>query len=310
MKQLFIWLAIAVSSVTATAQQSIDLFTVSARYGFPSSYERNLNGKATEYGGLANLKFAAVLSESFIWVSDLSYIYSYVTSDMRMLEDVVNPVRLHGFILQTGMIRKFDNGRALWVILTPRFMTDFFNADMNCLQPGGTFLYEKKFNEQLTMRFGAMYNNEFSGPLVVPLVFINWQISSRWNITGQLPISSKISYRAGDRITLGLGHFGLITSYRLGNPDTEKYYMEKTSIDITASCRYRLVGNVHVEGRIGYALGRTYEQYESDQKVDFRLSIISFGDNRLQKNINFNDGPIASIRLIYNLPLQNKNSAK
>ena len=303
MKQLFIWLVIAVSSVSATAQQSIDLFTVSARYGFPSSYERNLNGKATEYGGLANLKFAAVLSESFIWVGDLSYIYSYVTSDMRMLEDVVNPVRLHGFILQTGMIRKFDNGRALWVILTPRFMTDFFNADMNCLQPGGTILYEKMFKEQLTMRFGAMYNNEFSGPLVVPLVFINWQMSSRWNITGLLPISSKISYRASDRITLGLGHFGLITSYRLGNPDTEQYYMEKTSIDITASCRYRLAGNVHVEGHVGYALGRTYEQYESDQKVDFRLSIISFGDNRLQKNINFNDGPIASIRLIYNLPL-------
>jgi hypothetical protein len=303
MKQLFIWLMVAVSSVTATAQQSIDLFTVSARYGFPSSYERNLNGKATEYGGLANLKWPVVMSESYIWANDLSYIYSYVTSDLRMPEGMVNPVRLHGFILQTGLIRKFDNGRALWIILTPRFMTDFFNAGMDCLQPGGTFLYEKEFNEQLTMRFGAMYNNEFSGPLVVPLVFINWQMNSRWNITGLLPISSKLSFRAGDRITLGLGHFGLITSYRLGNPDTEEYYMEKTSIDITASCRYRLAGNVHVEGHIGYALGRTYEQYEINQKVDFRLSIISFGDNRIQKNVNFHDGPIASIRLIYNLPL-------
>jgi hypothetical protein len=303
MKQLFIWFIIAVSSVSATAQQSIDLFTVSARYGFPSSYESNLHGKATEYGGLANLKLPVVMSESFIWVNDFSYIYSYVTSDLRMPESMADPVRLHGFILQTGLIRKFDNGHSLWIILTPRFMTDFFNADMKCLQAGGTFLYEKMFNEQLTMRFGAMYNNEFSGPLVVPLVFINWQMNSRWNITGLLPISSKLSYRIGDRITLGLGHFGLITSYRLGNPDTEKYYMEKTSIDITASCRYRLAGNIHVEGHIGYALGRDYEQYDSDQKVDFRLSIISFGDNRAQKNVNFHDGTIASIRLIYNLPL-------
>jgi hypothetical protein len=304
MKQLLILLAIAVSSVSAAARQSIDLFTVSARYGFPSSYERNLPGKATEYGGLANLKLPVVLSESVIWANDLSYIYSYVTSDLRMPESMVNPVRLHGFILQTGLIKKFDNGRALWIILTPRFMTDFFNAGKNCLQPGGTFLYEKMFNEQLTMRFGAMYNNEFSGPLVVPLVFLNWQMNSRWNITGLLPISSKLSYRTGDRIVLGLGHFGLITSYRLGNPGTEEYYMEKTSIDITASCRYRLAGNVHIEGHIGYALGRNYEQYESNQKVDFRLSIISFGDNRVQKNVNFNDGPIASIRLIYNLPLE------
>jgi len=65
-----------------------------------------------------------------------------------------------------------------------------------------------------------------------------------------------------------------------------------------------------LEGHIGYALGRTCEQYESDQKVDFRLSIIRLGDKRVQKNISFHDGPIASIRLIYNLPLQNKNLIK
>jgi hypothetical protein len=306
MRRLILLMTVTGLCFSAAAQKSIDLFTVSARYGFPSTYEKNLQGKAIEYGGLINLKVPLKLSESYIWVNDLSYIYSYVTSDLRMLVGMVNPVRLHGFIFQTGLIRKLDNDNALWIILTPRFMTDFFNVDETCFQPGGTVLYEKQFNEQLTMRFGAMYNHEFSGSLVVPLVFLNWEVDSRWNITGLLPISSKVTCRATDRLTLGIGHFGLITTYRLGKPETEEYYMERTSIDLTLSCRYRVAGNLHVEVQMGYALGRKYAQYESDQKVDFRLSIISFGDNRQQKNMSFNDGTIANLRLVYNLPLTSK----
>jgi hypothetical protein len=96
----------------------------------------------------------------------------------------------------------------------------------------------------------------------------------------------------------------LITSYALHGPDYAGDYMERTSIDICGFSRYKLAGNWFLEGRLGYALGRNYEQYHADQKIDFRLSIIKFGDTRGEpQNVTFSDGPIAELRLVYALPL-------
>ena len=55
--------------------------------------------------------------------------------------------------------------------------------------------------------------------------------------------------------------------------------------------------------RFGQALGRKYSQYASDQKVDFAIPLVAFGDNRTQKNVNFGGGLIAELRLVYSVPI-------
>ena len=117
--------------------------------------------------------------------------------------------------------------------------------------------------------------------------------------------SSKVKYKVNERLSAGWSHFGLITTYRLGDPAYEGDYIERKSIDESLFARYQLVGNIYMEGRFGYALGRSYAQYEADQKVDFTIPLVRFGDNREQKNISFHDGLIASIRFIYNVPIEN-----
>ena len=155
------------------------------------------------------------------------------------------------------------------------------------------------------MGFGAMYNQEFFGPYLVPLVNLDWKMSERWSITGLFPVYGKIKYQVNERLSAGLSHFGLITTYRLGDQAYQGDYIERKSIDESLFARYRLVGNIYLEGRFGYALGRSYAQYEADQKVDFSLPLVGFGDNRVQKNISFHDGLIASIRFVYNVPIDN-----
>lgn len=153
------------------------------------------------------------------------------------------------------------------------------------------------------MRFGALYNGELFGPLMVPLIYTDWQVSKKWSINGMFPISLKASYTFNDRLSGGYSHFGFITTYYINDPDFESDYIERNSIDETIFLRFRLQGNLHIETRIGYSLGRVYAQYDEHAKMDFRLSIFAFGDDRIQKNVNFNNGPIASLRLVYNLPL-------
>jgi len=217
--------------------------------------------------------------------------------------DIANPTNIHGIVLRTGLVQKLAGDREIQILFVPRLMSDFKNINGNHFQFGGIVLYKKKFSDKLTMAFGAMYNQEFFGPYMVPLTDMDWLISDRWSISGLLPIYSKIKYKINDRFNAGIFYSGLMTTYRLGNLDYEDDYIERTSIDLTMFARYRIGGNLYVEGRFGHTLRRSYAQYEADQKVDFSMPLIGSRDDRVQKNVNFRDGLIAELRLVYSIPV-------
>lgn len=289
----------------AKSQETLDVLTLSGRYGFPQSYDSIYNSKAKEYGAMASLVAPIKINEKSIWYNSLNYFYFHVGNDEDTPPEIMNPIDLHGIILRTGLYQKFSKDRAVQIFFAPRFMTDFKNINSDHFQMGALFLYEKKFREGLKMGFGVMYNQEFFGPYVVPLVNLDWKISERWSIVGLFPVYGKIKYKVNERLSTGLSHFGLITTYRLGDPAYEGDYIERKSIDESLFARYELFDNIFLEGRFGYALGRSYAQYEADQKVDFSLPLIGFGDNRIQKNVSFHDGLIASVRFIYSVPIEN-----
>ena len=303
MRYIVFILLILFGSISSRAQETLDVFTLSGRYGFPQPYDSIYKSKATEYGAMASLVAPIKMNEKSIWYNSLNYFYFHVDNEEETSPDIMNPIDLHGIILRTGLYQKFSRDRAVQIFFAPRFMSDFKNMNSDHFQLGALFLYEKKFREGLKMGFGMMYNQEFSGPNLVPLVNLNWKISERWSITGLFPIYGKINYKINEKFTTGLSHFGLVTTYRLGDEAYEGDYMERKSIDESLFARYQLFGNIFLEGRLGYALGRSYFQYEADQKVDLMIPLITFGDNRVPKNVSFHDGFIASLRFVYNVPI-------
>lgn len=291
---------------SAAAQESIDLLTVTGRYGLPQPYTF-VPGEATESGLLVNAKVPIVFSEKTIWFNNLSYTYSQVDHQSRLERVNIPPTQLHGFILQTGLVQRLDEKRAFQLLFVPRFMSDLVNPGSDAWQFGAVGLYEHRFNQKLRMRFGAMYNQEMSGPLLVPLIDVLWQMSDRWSISGLLPIYGKLNYQASERFSTGIAFFGLITSYALSESHNNHTYMERTSIDFSLFGRWKAVGNLYVEGRVGYALDRNYEQYDKNENIDLRVSVLKLGDHRGEaQNITFRDGPIAELKLVYNLPIDNQ----
>ena len=288
-------------SITLSAQKTFDLMSLSGRYGFPQSYDSVYNGKANEYGAQLNLAVPIEFSDKSMWFNNVSYFYWHVSNDEEMPPDIANPIKIHGIIFRTGLVQKLSRDREIQILFVPRLMSDYRNVDGQHFQFGGIVLFKMKFSEKLTMAFGAMYNQELFGPYLVPLIDLDWQISERWSISGLLPVYSKIKYKINDRLNLGIAHFGLITTYKLGDPAYEGDYIERQSIDVTFFTRYRIGGNIYVEGRFGQALSRNYTQYAADQKVDFSIPLVGFGDARVQKNVTFQDGLIAELRLVYSI---------
>lgn len=285
------------------SQSSLDLLTVSGRYGFSQQAGEPIAGNNSEIGSLINVKIPIVLSNKLVWYSSVTYVSSYVKTDAELGVGIANPIDVAGIILQTGLVQTLNEKQKIQLFFAPRFMSDFENITKDNWQFGAVVLFENKYNKNLMLRFGALYNAEPFGPSLTPLLHVDWKISSKWSILGMLPIYAKVNYKVNKNFTTGFSHFALITSYRLGNLAYENDYIERSSIDLTLFARQRMFGNVFIEGRLGYAVGRSYAQYGQDQKVDFRLMIINFGDNRTAKNVMMKGGPIANLRLVYNLPL-------
>lgn len=286
------------------AQSSLDLVTVSGRYGFSQKAGEPVAGNNSEIGSLINVKIPIVLSSKSVWYSSITYVSSHVESDANLGTDIMNPININGFILQTGLVQTLNENQKLQLLFAPRFMSDFENTTKDNWQFGGVLLFENRYSKNLMIRFGALYNSEQFGPSLTPLIHVDWELSPKWSISGMLPIYAKVNYKVNKNLITGFSHFALITSYRLGNLAYENDYIERSSIDLTLFARQRVFGNIYIEGRFGYAVGRKYAQYAEDQKVDFRLMIINFGDDRVVKNEMMKGGPIANVRLVYNLPLE------
>ncbi len=303
MKSSLLVLAALLVSSLLFGQDRIDLFTLSGGYGFPSAYDSIYQGKGTEKAIAAAFVAPVELSKKSIWYSGINYFFWGVDNDEVLPDDVMDPIRIHGFLLRTGLVQQLKNGTSLQLLFAPRLMTDFMNITSDHFQLGGIAIYDKKYNDDFKLGFGALFNQESFGPNLVPLVNLNWRLNEKWSVNGLFPIYGKITYRFNKRLDLGWSHFGLVTTYRLGDPDHPGDYIDRRSIDETLYARYQLFGDFFLEGRFGYSFGRSYHQYAADQKVDFTLPLISIGDNRTAKTASIHSGLIASFRVVYSIAL-------
>ena len=303
MKKAFSYLIIIGLSTQVFAQKSIDLLSLSGSYGFPQKYESPVSEEATELLGNVSITLPIVLSDASVIFNNLNYYYSTVQTDAVFGDSIMNPIKLHGFILRTGISQKIDENRAFQIMLVPRLMSDFNNNAGESFQLGGIAMYEKRYSKDLMMRFGIMYNQDFFGPYLVPVVHLDWDISPKVSIVGMLPVYMKVKYRLNENLETGFSFFGLTTSYRLGHANYEDDYLVSETIDLALYGRYHIAGNIHLETRFVYSLGRNYAQYHDNEKVDFSFPLVSIGDDRTQQNISMPGGPLINLRLIYSLPL-------
>lgn len=301
MKKFLIFLTLAGMTVTGFSQRTIDILSWTGRYGLPQSYEDTYAEKATEWGSILSLTAGFKVSQNTFWAVNLNHFYFNVQGDPAIPDDLANPMVINGIILRTGIIQQLGNDWALQALVAPRLMSDFRNLDGNSFQMGGVLTLEKKFSDRLFMGYGAMVNQERFGPYLVPLVNLEWYIGERWSISGMLPVTARVNYSVNDKFTVGFNHFGLITTYYLGDEAYDGDYMERQSIDLSLYARHRLFSIVYLEAMAGRSFGRSYKQYAGDQKVTFALPLVTFGDNRTPKNVTFADGILLQMKLVLNI---------
>jgi len=278
-----------------------DILSLSFRYGLPGEYKETYTGEATEIGMLNSLTAGFKLAPRTMFAINVNHFYFNVKDGVDMPQGIASPIVVNGIILRTGIVQQVGESGKLQLLIAPRLMSDFKNMDGNSFQFGGVVSYEKLSSEDFSWGVGAIYNQELFGPYFLPIFLLNWQLSERWFIEGMIPVTAKVHFRVNEGLDIGFNHFGLTTTYALGHEDYTGDYMERFGVDLSLFARQRLFGNFYVEGMVGRTFGRSYKQYAGDQKIDFGIPLVNFGDDRVAKNVTFKDGMIFTLKLIFNM---------
>lgn len=95
--------------------------------------------------------------------------------------------------------------------ISSRLHTGLGRRDM---QYGGAIVTTYQKSETLKYKFGVYYNKEFFNDFVLPLLGIDWNINSKWNLFGVLPGSMNLEYKFRKSMHAGIMFRSYTNSYR------------------------------------------------------------------------------------------------
>ena len=216
------------------------------------------------------------------------------------------PENYYSLGLTLGINHTFNEKNSFLFILLPRLNSDFRNINSNALQLGFFTTYSKRSSEKFLWKVGMYFNTEFFGPFVVPLFGLNWDVSSKLSITGDLPIYAKIRYKIHDNFSTGIGYIALVSSYRISSEFNDAY-TSRYAIEPYVFAEVKFLKQLYLNGKFGYTMGRKYPVYAKDDRLDWQLSFIKFGDERTQLNPEIQENIFFELGLAFKVEVSDKD---
>ncbi|NQX90571.1 MAG: hypothetical protein HRT74_00190 [Flavobacteriales bacterium] len=298
--RLFLFVLGVIASCCSIAQSRFDVFHVSGNQNFNAPTDSIYEGN-DEFAITSNLSVPLFLKDSCIWFTSLDYQYFNI-GNSATIDAPRSSYSMHGFVLRTGYIHRFDANRSLQFLLVPRLMSDLKGSFTNGFQLGGIVLYEKKRSKDFTWRVGALFNQEFFGPQLVPLVYLDGKVKGRWRVKGLFPIYGKLYYQKNEKVSAGLHFVGLSTSYAISDDLLGDQYMDRRVIDASLFVRIQMWKDLFLEARFGYSISKDYGLYERGDEMSLAMPLTNIGDDRNRLNLDTRgESPFAFLRLVYSV---------
>lgn len=186
----------------------------------------------------------------------------------------------------------------------PKIASDKIKLSKDNFQLAFLSLFTNKRRDDLKYKYGVYTNTEKYGLIVVPIIGLYYMSSNKkFEANLNLPIIADINYRTGSNLWLGIKFDGLGTTYKLNdqNYSIKGAYVSKISNELLSYMRFQISKSIYLNTKVGYAIRRNYEVYDSNDKIDLALTAFYFGDDRTRLNERFEDGAVFKIELLYRI---------
>lgn len=207
--------------------------------------------------------------------------------------------------LQLGYTKKWNERFQTLVMALPKVSSDFDDISSRDFQIGGILLCTFIKNEKFKYKLGAYYNHEYFGPLILPIIGLDWRPSEKTSVFGNLPINFTIDRKLSNRFSAGLYFQAINMSYRL----SERYnhqYLQKYSQELSLYLDTYLASKIVLTLKAGRSIGRSYHFYDENQRHVARSMFLSIGERNLPLNDEIRDGFLFEMKLAYRVSIKKK----
>lgn len=270
----------------AVAQDFLDLAQVGYRYALETKAPEGSDEGVSVSGLRVNLLLPLKLSEK-----------TYLLPGFRYWQYNLNPGdNLQYYFAQIGFQTQLSD-KVSWQFL-PLLRTGIYDGSSarDGFQIGLLTLVNTVVKDNLTLGYGIYTNSELFGPLLTPVLGIDWQINDRWRLYGNFPMYNTLSYSISEKMNTGVNYVGLVTTFKGDNT-----YTERQSVDVSWFFDYYLTPQIVAQFQVGYPIGRSFEEFNEKDKVDFSFSLFRFGDDREALNTFDKASMIVTFNLLFRI---------
>ncbi len=293
LKVLFILVCMKVSS-----QNYFDIVNFSYTNTPPNDFEIS-NAETTVEEIALELNFPVIINEKTTLLTGL-----FTNKTKVKLDANISPTNLKILGLNIGINKIFNDKWSATFMAFPKMASDKITFSRENLQLAFLSLFTNKKRDDLKYKYGFYANTEKFGLLVVPIFGIYYvSPNKKFEANLNLPIIADINYRLRNKLWLGMKFDGLGTTYNLNeqNFSPNGAYVSKVSNELVSYLRFQLSKSIYINTKAGYAIRRNYEVYDTNDKINFALGPLYFGDDRTLLNERFKDGVIFKVELFYRL---------
>lgn len=285
-------------SITSFGQNYIDLFKADYAISSPSSYDTS-SAEVNLREVNADFTLPIVLNDKATFLTGLSY---------ELTTGSFNPFRpkesVTGLVLKLGANINHGSKWSGTYMLLPKISSDLKKIGRDDFQIGGVALMKYTKSDNFNYKFGLYANTELFSTFLVPILGIYYlSPSEKFEAKVLLPLSVDLNYSLTDKARVGFNFKGQVRSYNLNAPlfsETDRYLARSTN-DLYTYFQYSMNNGINVQLGVGRSVARSYRIY--NERVDFAMPLVYFGNERSQLNTDFSDSWLFKVSAFYRLDL-------
>ena len=203
----------------------------------------------------------------------------------------------HSFSIPLTYQKSFSRKYSLSVSFIPTLSSDLDDFSAEDMIYTGAAALKVKVSDKFSYSLGAVYSKQFFGALFLPLLGFDWQINSRVNLSGSLPVNQKLKYNLSDKNDVGIiNNLGIGGgTYRLSEVLNSTYFQAQQS-KIALFYSYLPSKKFSIDINAGYNYVQKLGFYDKNEKIDLapfdslddRIPLTEYNKNGISVGVGIN----------------------
>ena len=198
-----------------------------------------------------------------------------------------------------GYTRQVTQKLRLTGLFIPTLSSDYQPVKGEDVQYAGIVRGVYRVQPALTWRAALGYRQTFYGPIYIVLGGLDWQVSRKVRVFGDLPANLTVAWAATPNLNTGFDMAANFSTYSLS---VANEYVRYRTFLAGLFCEYYVRPQLALRATVGYSIIRNLEVYRRNDRVGGVLDFVNLGHAPTPISPAIRNGVVARLTLSFRLP--------